>query len=98
MIRVIDWPTISSALYPKIRWAPLFQLWMMPSRFLLMMASSEFETIAASRACRTSGLDKNVPVNSAKALLALSLGNQQCAEAQIAGPDGILDLPHGDEN
>ena len=34
-------PMISSAVYPKRRSALLFQLVMMPSRFLLMMASSE---------------------------------------------------------
>src|SRR5690348_12428458 len=32
-----------------MRLAPPFQLWMTPSRFLLMMASSEVSTIEASR-------------------------------------------------
>ena len=35
----------------KMRSAPRFQVWMMPSRFLLMMASSEVSTIVASRRC-----------------------------------------------
>jgi hypothetical protein len=43
-------PTISAAEYPKIRSAAAFQLRMVPSSVLLMMASSEDSTIAASRA------------------------------------------------
>ena len=43
-------PRISSAVYPKRRSALLFQLVIMPSRFLLMMASSEESTIAP-RSC-----------------------------------------------
>ena len=37
---VMDLPITSSAEYPKIRSAPLFQLVMMPSSVLLIMASS----------------------------------------------------------
>src|SRR3954468_11324980 len=43
----IDWPIISSAEYPKMRSAALFQLMTMLWRFLLMMASSEESTIAS---------------------------------------------------
>ncbi len=48
-------PTISSVSYPKIRRAPRFQEVMMPSRVLLMMASSDDSTMATSqaRACST---------------------------------------------
>ena len=49
MIRVMCWPTASSAVYPSICSAALFQLVIMPSRPLLMMASSEEFTIAASK-------------------------------------------------
>ncbi len=45
--RVMDWPTISSAGYPKIRSAPSFQLVTMPHKSLPIMASSENSTIAA---------------------------------------------------
>jgi len=45
--RTIDWPIISSAVYPKIRCAPLFQLVTTPLRSLLTTASSEESTIAA---------------------------------------------------
>ena len=43
-------PRTSSAVYPKMRSAPLFQLMTMPSRVLPMIASSEDSTMAASRA------------------------------------------------
>jgi hypothetical protein len=43
-------PTISAAVYPKIRSAAAFHVRMVPSSFLLTMASSEDSTIAASRA------------------------------------------------
>src|ERR1700685_657052 len=49
MIKVICCPIASSGVYPNIRSALLFQLVMMPSRFLLIMASSEEATIAAKR-------------------------------------------------
>src|SRR4029453_12922101 len=45
-ILMIDWPIISSAEYPKIRSAALFQLMTILRRFLLTMASSE-ESIMA---------------------------------------------------
>ena len=48
MIRVMCCPIASSAVYPNIRSAPLFQLLITPSRLLLMIASSELSTIAAS--------------------------------------------------
>src|SRR6266498_1520117 len=35
-----SWPTASSVVYPKTRSAPLFQLVIAPSRFLLTMAAS----------------------------------------------------------
>ena len=41
MSRRIDWPIISDASYPKIRSAAGFQDVTIPSRFLLMIASSE---------------------------------------------------------
>jgi len=44
----IDWPIISSAVYPKRRDAAAFQLVTMPSRSLLTIISSEDSTIAAS--------------------------------------------------
>jgi len=44
----MDWPIISSAVYPNIRLAAAFQLVTTPCRFLLMMASSEDSTIATS--------------------------------------------------
>ena len=47
--RMMDIPTISSAEYPKIFSAPLFQLVIMPLRSLPIMASSENSTMAASR-------------------------------------------------
>jgi hypothetical protein len=47
---LIGLPTTSSAVQPKMRWVPLFQDWMMPSRFLLTMTSSDDSTIAASLA------------------------------------------------
>ena len=43
---MIDSPIISSAEYPKVRSAPLFQLMTMLWRSLLTMASSEESTIA----------------------------------------------------
>jgi hypothetical protein len=46
----IEEPTISFAEYPKIRSAAAFQVRMVPSSFLLTMASSEDSTIAARRA------------------------------------------------
>src|SRR5579864_8086938 len=49
MIRVICCPMASSGVYPNMRSALLFQLVMMPSRFLLIMASSDEATIAANR-------------------------------------------------
>jgi len=49
MTRVICCPMASSGVYPNIRSALLFQLVMMPSRFLLIMASSEEATMAANR-------------------------------------------------
>ena len=44
---VICWPTASFALYPNSRSALWFQLVMVPSSFLLTMASSEESTMAA---------------------------------------------------
>src|SRR5262249_38773965 len=45
--------------YPKSRSAAAFQVWMIPSRDLLMMASSEDSTIDASRrAARSCSADK----------------------------------------
>jgi hypothetical protein len=38
-----------------MRSAAAFQLWTMPWRFLLTMASSEEATIAANRSCNSSG-------------------------------------------
>ncbi len=49
MIRVMFCPMASSAVYPNIRSALLFQLVITPSRFLLIMASSEEATMAANR-------------------------------------------------
>ena len=46
---MMEVPTISSAVYPKIFSAPLFQVMMTLFRSLLMMASVEDSTIAASR-------------------------------------------------
>ena len=54
MIRVIDWPTISAALQPKIRSAASFHEFTRPSSDLPTMASSDEETIAASRAAARS--------------------------------------------
>src|ERR1700722_2614864 len=48
IMSVIFCPTASSAVYPNNRSAPLFQLVMIPSRLLLMMASSDESTIAES--------------------------------------------------
>src|SRR5579884_1809437 len=45
----IGLPIISSAEYPNNRSAPRFQVVTMPLSVLLMMASSEFSTIDASR-------------------------------------------------
>jgi hypothetical protein len=50
MMVVIDRPTISWAVYPKMRTAASFQLWTMPSRSLLTIPSSDESMIAASRA------------------------------------------------
>ena len=52
-------PTASASVYPKIRCADAFQLVIMRSRFLEMIASSEDSTMAASlrrdsSACRRS--------------------------------------------
>ena len=44
---MIDWPIISSAEYPKIRSAALFQLMTILWRSLLTMASSEESTMAS---------------------------------------------------
>ena len=46
---VIDLPIISSAVYPKTRSAAWFHEVTIPFRSLLMMASSEDSTMAASR-------------------------------------------------
>ena len=54
MIRVIDWPTISAALQPKIRSAASFHEVTRPSSDLPTIASSDEETIAASRAAARS--------------------------------------------
>src|SRR3954470_3741172 len=43
----IGLPQASSAVYPKTRSAPLFQVTMVPSSFWPMIASLEFSTIAA---------------------------------------------------
>src|SRR5688572_24433741 len=45
----IERPIISSAVYPNMRSAAGFHDWTMPFRSLLMIASSEYWTIAASR-------------------------------------------------
>ena len=42
-------PTASSSVYPKMRRAPAFQLVIVPSKVLEMIASSDDSTIAASR-------------------------------------------------
>src|ERR1044071_3115846 len=54
---------ISLAVYPKILSAPLFQLWMMPFRFLLRIASSDDSTMAAKRS-RSSEIVFSCSVNS----------------------------------
>ena len=54
MIRVIGWPIISSALQPKIRAAASFHEVTRPSSDLPTIASSDEETIAASRAAARS--------------------------------------------
>ena len=54
MIRRIGWPIISSALQPKIRAAPSFHEVTRPSSDLPTIASSDEETIAASRAAARS--------------------------------------------
>ena len=54
MSRLIEPPTISTAVKPKTFSAPAFQKVTMPSRFLPMMASSEYSTIAASRSAAAS--------------------------------------------
>src|SRR5438270_8724750 len=54
MMIVIGCPMISSALKPKIRSAALFQLLTIPFRSLLIIASSEDSTIAASRSAACS--------------------------------------------
>ena len=46
----IDWPIISSAVYPKTRVAAAFQLVMMPSRFLLRITSWTVPRLAPVRA------------------------------------------------
>ena len=45
---MIDVPIISSAVYPKMRSAPAFQLVMILFKFFPMIASSDEATIAAS--------------------------------------------------
>ena len=65
-MRVIGWPTISSAEYPKIRSALWFQLKTMPSRSLPMMASPDDSMMAASRArvssaCLRSVMSEKMP-------------------------------------
>ena len=52
---VDGWPTISSAVYPYRAWAPEFHAVTVPSRALLMMASSEDSTTAASRPATEKG-------------------------------------------
>ena len=54
MIRMIDWPIISSAVYPKIRAAAGFQLVTILFKSLETIASSAFSTMAA-RYCSASG-------------------------------------------
>src|SRR5688572_16121710 len=58
---VMEVPTISAAVYPKIFSAPRFQLVMMLSRSLPMIASSDDSTMAASwRAARVDGTSRRV--------------------------------------
>ncbi len=57
---MIDRPMVSAAAYPKIFSAPLFQLVMIPCKFLLMMASSDDATIAARRALASSARLRSV--------------------------------------
>ena len=47
-------PMTSSAVYPRTRSAPRFQLVMMPSRVFVTMISSDDSTTAASRSFRSS--------------------------------------------
>jgi hypothetical protein len=58
MMMRIDWPT-ASAVEPKIRSAAAFHDVMMPFTSLLMIASSEPSTMAASRRAWMSGSDGN---------------------------------------
>ena len=51
-------PTISVAVYPYRRSAPRFQLVMVPSRSLPMMASSEESMIAAKEAAKACQADR----------------------------------------
>src|SRR5580658_7800805 len=60
MIIVIGCPTISAAVYPNKRSAPLFQLVTMPLRSLLMMASSDESMIALSKNDAASPLKSSV--------------------------------------
>src|SRR5579884_3658709 len=57
----IGLPIISSAEYPNNRSAPRFQVVTMPLSVLLMMASSEFSTIDASRRADTSRKTSTTP-------------------------------------
>ena len=52
IMRVDDCPIISSTLKPNRRVAPAFQLVMIPSRLLPIIASDEDATIAESRSLR----------------------------------------------
>ena len=55
IISLTGCPTASSAVYSKMRSAAAFQLVMIPSRFLEMMASSDDSTMDASQALSSSG-------------------------------------------
>src|ERR1051326_4749943 len=60
MMIVIDSPMASSAVKPKVRSAPFFQLVMMPGSVLLMIASSAESISAASQYGASSGLLRSV--------------------------------------
>ena len=81
-------PMTSSAVYPKMRSAPWFQLWMMPLRSLLMMASSEEATMATK--CRWSSgalqLSQSGLVN--QKLLALLFRGASLLQLLTSNPPG----------
>jgi hypothetical protein len=59
-MRVIDWPTISSAVYPNINSAARFQEVTMPFRSFPTIASSDEPAIAASQKRESSGDNRPV--------------------------------------